>query len=172
MINSKLLFFILFLFLSSCQNGSNTKESNTRIQHQDIHLLIGEWTGSLTYIDYRTNKPYEMPANLIVEKGRNKDELFLKNIYPNETSANNIDTLIITNDGSFINNQPVVSRDILDGGVIRIITEQQGKDNNKVANLKHIYLIGKNNYSDTKEVQFQDSKAWLKRSVFSYKRKE
>ena len=59
---------------------SLTSYSQTKITSQDLKIIIGEWEGSITYLDYSSNKPFSMPANLVVNRGKDENILILKNI--------------------------------------------------------------------------------------------
>lgn len=167
-----LLLSTSILITTDCKNVSSGQDAKATIEYQDLDLLIGEWTGSLTYLDYQTGNPYTMPANLIVEEGKNRNQLILKNIFPNESSANNTDKLTISKDRTLLNKQAIVSRIELPSGEIEVTTAYTGKDNNKKALIQHKHLLGKNSYSNTKSVQFDNSTEWIKRSEFSYSRKK
>ena len=50
---------------------------------KDLKNLIGKWEGTLTYLDYQSDKPYTMPANIEVNLIDSNNFLY-KNIYPKE----------------------------------------------------------------------------------------
>ena len=138
-----------------------------------INLLIGNWKGSLTYLDYKTNKPFTMPADLQIRRLANSNsQLVYSNFYPNEPDANDHDTVTIAQGGAMINNEVVKVRSVLPNGDIQIITEYVGFDGNdhKSAIIRHRYIIGKSNYTARKEVRFKDEAEWIKRSEYSYSR--
>ena len=138
----------------------------------DLDIVVGEWEGCLTYLDYQTNNPFTMPANLIAEQGKNKYELILKNIYPNEPKANGKEKMKISKNGLRLNNHKVTSRLELENGQTQIQTAYKGKDNTKNALIRYTYIIGKKSFIIKKEVQFNELETWIKRSEFSYVRKE
>jgi hypothetical protein len=142
-----------------------------KITSEDLNVVIGNWEGSITYLDYQTNKPFTMPANLIVTQGKSENILFLKNIYPNEPKANRSDKIKISKNGMLLNKNAVISRKELENGHIQIKTEHEAKDENKKALLRYTYIMGDNFFLIRKEVQFEDAGDWLKRSEFSYHRK-
>ena len=146
--------------------------SQSKITTEDLKTIIGSWEGTITYLDYQTNKPFTMPANLIVEKGKNENSLVLKNLYPNEPKANNSDKIKVTKNGTFLNKHSVTKREELDNGQIQIQTEHKGKDDNKTALIRYVYLVGQNLFLIRKEVQFNQGGGWITRSEFSYKRKK
>lgn len=137
-----------------------------------MKVIIGNWEGSLTYLDYQTGKPFTMPANLIVSQGKSKDELVLKNIYPKEPKANSSDKIKIDKNGMLLNKNVVTSREELENGHVQIQTEKKSKDDNKKALLRYTYIIGDDFFLIRKEVQFEQSSDWIKRSEYSYQREK
>jgi len=149
---------------------------STQIQAQktvtanDLEPLVGEWTGSLTYVDYSSNKPYTMPANLSASQGKDKNQLSLMYTYPNEPKANSKGKIKITDGGKKLNNELVLSREVLTDGSVQIITSYTGKDNNKQAMIKGVYILGQSICIIRKEVKYDDTETWLKRNEYSFKR--
>lgn len=146
--------------------------SQPQITTEDLKTIVGSWEGKITYLDYQTNKPFTMAANLIVEKGKGENRLVLKNLYPNEPKANNSDKIKVTKNGTLLNRHLVTKREELENGQIQIQTEHKGKDDNKKALIRYTYQISKNLFLIRKEVQFDEVDGWIKRSEFSYKRKK
>ena len=140
---------------------------------KDFYKLSGTWEGSLTYLDYSSGKPYTMPANIEIKRIAKTNKFVFSNIYPNETSANSIDTISISTDGKYIDKELVKSRRKLPNGDIEIITEESGKDGNdsKPATFRHTYTFGLRTYKNRKDVQFTGETVWINRHEYSYKRK-
>ena len=140
---------------------------------KDFKKLSGSWRGSLTYLDYKSGKPYTMPADLEIKRLGKTDKFIFSNIYPNETNANSTDTISISKDGKFVGKEIVKSRRKLFTGDIEIITEESGKDgnNNRPATLRHIYTLGSSTYTNRKDVQFSGETKWINRHEYSYKKK-
>ncbi len=158
-------FFIVFAFLFSFQNYAQNK-----ITTDDLNTLLGEWTGTLTYINYSDNTPFTMPANLTVSQGKNENQLLLMINYPNEPNANSKDKIKISKNGTQLNKTDVKSKEILPNGQVQITTEYIGKDDNKKALIKNVYIIGTNQFIIRKEVKFQNSDEWLMRNEYKYMR--
>ena len=144
-----------------------------KIIQKDFYELSGTWEGSLTYVDYSSGKPYTMPANLEIKRVGKTNKFVFSNIYPNETSANSIDTISISTDGKYINKELVKSRCKLPNGDIEMITEEFGKDgnDNKPATFRHTYTLGPTIYKNRKDVQFTGETEWINRHEYSYKKK-
>ncbi len=154
---------IVFTFIFSFENYTQNI-----VTIDDLKTLLGDWTGTLTYIDYSSNKPYTMPSNLSIKQGKNKNHLILFNIYPNEPKANNKDKIKVSKNGELLNNHKVKSKQKLSNGQIQITTEYSGKDNNKKALIRNLYILGENQFIIRKEVKYENSDEWLKRNEFSY----
>ncbi|GLR19898.1 outer membrane lipoprotein LolB [Portibacter lacus] len=161
----KIVLLNIFLVLSLSIYGQ------AKITFDELKDIIGNWEGSITYLDYQTNKPYSMPANLKVTQGKRENILLLNNIYPNEPKANNFDKIKLTKNGMQLNKKTVTTRKILDNGHLQIQTEHQAKDDNKKALIRYTYNIGKDVFLVRKEVQFKEADNWIKRSEYKYQRK-
>lgn len=142
----------------------------TIITSGDLKNLIGEWTGTLTYLDYSSNKPYSMPANLIVKQGGNENQYLLSTNYPNEPKANSKGKITVSKNGKQLNKKDLKSKERLPDGQIQLITEYVGKDNNKKAFIRNIYILGEKQFIIRKEVRFENTNEWLKRNEYNYKR--
>lgn len=135
-------------------------------------LASGNWKGTLTYLDYQSGKPYEMPANMQIGRIGRSSAFKFSHSYPNEASANSIDTVSISNNGKVFNSEEVKSVETLKSGELQIITEILGKDGNddKPALMRHTYLIGGKTFLIKKEVQFVGTKEWILRHTYSYQK--
>lgn len=158
--------FLLVLTMTLCIYGN----AQNKITSQDLKILIGEWTGTLTYMDYSTNEPFTMPANVTVKEGKNENQLFLFNEYPNEPQANDKSKVTISKDGKAINGNNLLSKKQLDTGETQFTTESEGKDDNKKALIRNVYVIGEKSFIIRKEVKFENKDNWLMRNEFSYTR--
>ncbi len=146
--------------------------SQVQITPEDLSAVIGQWEGNLTYLDYQSGNPYTMPANLVVEQGKDKNSLVMNYIYPNEPKANSSDKLKLSKNGTLLNKHLVSSREELENGQIQIQTKHTGKDDNKKALILYTYIMGREIFVMRKEVQFDNSGEWIKRSEFKYSRKD
>jgi hypothetical protein len=158
-----LLSLLLFLFTST-SFGQHT------VQPEILENTIGEWKGTLSYLDYQTNEPYTMPVHLRIESGKNKYQFKLFLEYPKEPSANGTDKIKISKDGSKINKANVVSNREISEGNFEIITEYSGNDNNIKSEIRVTYIIRKVELIIRKEVKFENTKNWILRNEYNYKR--
>lgn len=166
MSQNHLILSLLLLFATSAiaQNSENGNKLNPK----ELKTLVGEWEGSLTYLDYSSGKPYTMPANASIKPGKNEYQLAGAYIYPNEPKANSNFKLTISEDGKTFNKKDITSKRTMEDGNIEITTEYSGKDDNKKAQIKNIYIIGASTFKIRKEVMFPDSEDWIKRNEYSF----
>ncbi len=158
------IFTVITLLISHANYSQNT------ISPDDLDKISGKWKGTLTYLDYSTNKPFTMPANVSVERGKNEYQVQLFINYPKEPNANSKDRIIISKDGLLLNKTRVTSREILTNQEIKITTEYSGKDNRNKALIRNIYIFGQQRFIIRKEVKFNDSEDWLVRNEYSFAR--
>jgi hypothetical protein len=139
----------------------------------DIYKLSGTWEGSLTYLDYTSGKLYTMKADIEIKRIGKTNKFVFSNIYPNETSANSIDTISISIDGKYIDKELIKSRHKLPNGDIEIVTEEFGKDgnDNRPATFRHTYTLGSTTYKIRKDIQFTGRTDWINRHEYAYKKK-
>lgn len=166
-------FFIASAFIFSYQvfaQQTNLKLSENTVSPEDLEIILGDWTGSLTYIDYSSNEPYTMPADLIVKQEKNKNELTLLFKYPNEPNANSKGQISVSDKGTKINKELVISKQELSNGQLQITTEYNGKDNNKKALIRNKYILGSKQLVIRKEVKFKNSIEFMLRNEYSFKR--
>jgi hypothetical protein len=147
-------------------------QSPAAVSVKDFAIAAGPWKGKLTYLDYTSGKPYTMPANITLRILADNSSIELAFVYPDEPKANGKDTLFISGNGSMLNKAKIISKKLLPDGSIQIITDINGKDgnDNKSAILRHIYTIGKNNFSNRKEVKFEGADQWIMRNEYVFSR--
>jgi hypothetical protein len=164
--------FILVLLISSTLINISLAQTSTKTPVKNFKKLLGSWQGTLTYLDYSSGKPYTMPADLEVKRIGKTNKFIFSDIYPNEKSANSVDTVSI--DGKYINNELIKSRRKLPNGDVEIITEEYGKDgnDNKPATFRNTYTLGNTIYKKRKDVQFNGETQWINRHEYSYKKSQ
>ena len=146
--------------------------SDSTITSKDLKNLAGYWEGSLTYLDYSSNKPFSMPANIVVKDFKNSNLIICSLIYPKEPNANALDTIFISKDGRLLNNAAITFKRRFNNDSLQVVTEIRGNDgnDNKAAIIRHTYMLGRNSYSVKKEVQFAGQTAWILRNEYRFKR--
>lgn len=155
------ILFCLFFVLSQAQ---------TKVSNEDLTPLIGSWEGTITYLDYQTNKPFTMSANVNISSSKKEGLYLLQYIYPTEPNANSKEKLRLSKDGKSINKREIILSERLDNGSLKIHVLKKGKDDRKTAQLRYTYLISDFEFIILKEVQFVEESDWIKRSEYRFKK--
>ena len=161
---------IISLIFVVCAIHNTTAQKVTPSQ---LKIIEGAWVGSLTYLDYKSGKPFTMPANIAFQQSKDNPNIFLRSIgYSTEPHANKKDSMIISMDGRMIDEFTIISNKILKNGIIQIIKQKKAIDgnDNKPATIRHIYTIGKTKFIDKKEVKFDGKEKWIVRNTYTFTR--
>jgi len=161
--------FICLLLCGFACNGFALSDST--VTPRDLKHLAGCWKGSITYLDYSTNKPFSMPAHMLVKNAGKSNSLLYALEYPEETSANTTDSIVIAANGRVVNGEIVVKVTRFKDST-EIMTEGSGTDgnDNKPARFRHTYSIGRQTYSIKKEVLFDGQSSWILRHSYQFTR--
>ena len=161
----KHFFIIHFFSILFFQGIAQTVSDN------DLSIIIGKWTGVLTYLDYTSNIKDSVKTSLVVEK-ISRDHFQFRFIYSNESSHNSKDNYTIRRNGEFVNDMKVLERTKLADGSIRIVLEDKGTDgnDNKPATFHHILLMSDDSLSMTRMVNYSGSNEYFQRNQFVFRR--
>jgi len=164
----RFLCIALFTVLSSLPLTAQT----LRINPEDFRPLTGDpWLGTLVYRDYRSNKEVSIPSNLkVTQSAEKKLSWIFEYEYPDEPKANSKENVVLSEDGTKIDDEKIVERESLAGGVLRLVTERRGKDNDQDALIRHTYLIASSSFSVKKEVRPEGSTQFFERNRYSWRR--
>ena len=157
------------LILLSCAFSSQAQQAAT-ISVADLHQLIGEWDGTLTFLSYKDKEYISIPAQLKVEAGSNERILECANHYPNDASFDGNYKLQLDELGSSINENTLVERSVTAEGKLRFIVEFPGKDNRKKATIRNVYTVDNQSLSIKKEERYKKETTWLKRNEYQFTR--
>ena len=162
---------ILVLLIGSQIFGSvSLKEA--RIKKDDLQILTGtQWTGTLTYLDYRSKKKVSIPSNLNVRpNGEDKWSWVFEYQYPDEPQANSKEIVRLSKDGRSVNGEVVLERISLPDNTVKFVTEKKGEDNNRSASIRFTYSLNAKSLSIRKEVRYEDEDQFFERNGFDWKR--
>jgi len=170
--NLSLNLLILTLIIPIGFIFSQSNSSIHKIEPKDLNILMGKWTGSLTYLDYSSGNVYPMPCDIFVKGKRNNRKIIIHYIFPSEPKANNKEHIKISKDGRLINKRRIESKFINAQGLTEIYTENLGKDGNdgKKAMIRTIYKIGDTEFIMRKEVKFEGTNEWIMRNEFKFQK--
>ena len=143
-----------------------------RIKRDDLQILTGaQWSGTLTYLDYRSKKKVSIPANLTVKpNGADKWSWVFEYEYPDEPKANSKEIVQLSKDGRSLNGEVVLERTSLPDDTVKFVTEKKGEDNNRPASIRYTYSLNAKSFSIKKEVRYADEDQFFERNGFDWKR--
>ncbi len=138
----------------------------------DLKTLEGrEWSGTLTYLDYSSNKKTSIKSNLkVTAAAEDKMAWRFEYIYPDEPKANGKSDVKLSTDGLTFNEQTVIERIKLADGTTKIVTTKDGPDNGKKALFRHTYLVSAKSFSIMKEVRTEGSADFFERNTYTWTR--
>ena len=163
--------FVYALLLASCFVAQASAQT-PRVSAEDLRRLTGpSWKGTLTYLDYSSNKAVSIRSNLTVTLAPGEETAWVFEYeYPDEPKANGKQIVKLGGGGANLDDEKVVERTMLDGGALRIVTERRGKDNDRDALFRYTYLIGASSFSIRKEVRAEGASAFFERNRYSWTR--
>lgn len=143
-----------------------------KIKASDFQRVTGaQWVGTLTYLDYRSNKKVSIASTLTVtQSAEDKWSWDFDYHYPDEPKANNKDRVAVTREGTIVDGENVVSRTRLPGDTLKIVTEKHGPDNDKPALFRFTYLLSSRSFSIRKEVRYEGTTDFIERNQYSWTR--
>ena len=168
---------ILDLLLVSSTAGGAAQPAadgtwNFVLRTTDLQILTGQpWTGTLTYLDYRSNRPVSIRSDLNVSGPMGDEPVWIFDYrYPDEPKANSRETVTLGKDGTTLNGERVVERSSVTGERLRVVTEKSGMDNDRKAAIRSTYLIGPRSFSIKKEVRYDDAQEYIERNRYEWTR--
>jgi len=78
---TKFLFLGLFLLFHTMVVGQEIVQLDSQVSTEELKMMLGEWEGKLTYINYSDGSPFSLKANLKIEKGKNAYQLIAFDSY-------------------------------------------------------------------------------------------
>ncbi len=141
---------------------------------KDIDRLVGPgWRGTLTYRDYTSDARTTIKSALLLQKlsaaAAADTRWDMRIAYADEPHANSGDTISLSKDGRQFRNATVTERMTLPNGDVRIVTESDGKDNEKPARIRLVYLVGEHSASIQKFVRYEGGE-YFERHIYEWTR--
>lgn len=140
----------------------------------DIDRLVGPgWTGTLTYRDYISEARTTIKAALLLARIAPPADAGarweLRVAYADEPQANSGDTISLSTDGRRFRDATVTERSVQADGRVQIVTEEEGRDNDRPARIRMVYLIGERVTSFQKLVRYEGAE-YFERHIYEWAR--
>lgn len=171
----KTMRFILFLLVCfSFYKNASAQQTETKtdltINVDELTPVAGNWIGSLSYLDYSSNKEVSIDCNLNAKVVTNKNAVNLSYVYPQEMNYNSSDLVKITQQGTHLDNSKIIEKKYDADGVLYLVTEEKGKDDNRPATIQYVITISAQAFSIAKMVKFEGQQTFFRRNVYSWNR--
>jgi hypothetical protein len=90
--------------------------------------------------------------------------------YADEPHADGSETAVLTRGGREFRDERVLERTMLPDGTVRVITAQEGQDDNRPAEFRFIYLLSQKECSIQKLVRVAPEDAFFERNIYRWSR--
>jgi hypothetical protein len=164
-----ILGWLWLLLFGVCQPAVG---QTTQAAPAQLSGLPGKWTGKLTYLDYTTQKPTDIPANILITAKSERAWTFAFQ-YPDEPKANEQETYTLSTDGSRFRGHEIVSSENNGGtpnSTFTLITTTQGKDNRQKVTIRHTLVLGPSSLVLIKEVRKEGETSYFERNRYTLTR--
>lgn len=130
------------------------------------------WSGTLTYLDYTSNKPTTIRSTLVV-KSIAPGAWTWATGYNDEPDANSASEVRVIENGAAIQSgdtvERVVSR-VRVGEKVTITTQHDGTDDNRPATIRREYIVAPGRFTIAKFVRFEGEGEFFERHVYNWSR--
>ncbi|MEO0450693.1 MAG: hypothetical protein AAFZ74_10300 [Pseudomonadota bacterium] len=140
------------------------------LEASDLEIAIGaDWTGSLTYLNYQDPfVDFTIPAALEVEATETGLQLAYK--YPDEPHANSTIVAEISQNGTLLMGEPIVSNLTLEDGGREVKTAFDCEDMGRPAACEMTYSFSANELRIKKMVTFEGETEGFRRNEYVFTR--
>jgi hypothetical protein len=160
----KILLKILIIAIT-CTNSSDAQENTVTIEDFEI-LNNTKWVGELMYVNYADGQEVTLQTEMQIQVDNNK--MTMSTQFGNEPEANSKSSIKLKKKGTYLGSEKIIKKTQLENGTIQVITMFKGRDDNKPATMYKTYKYNSNQFSITKEVQFEDGTNKFIRNRYTY----
>jgi hypothetical protein len=167
---------IPFLGCSSARSTSCETQRLLTLEQAFDKLLptSSTWKGTLTYLDYTSNKPTTIPSTFKLTQAADSSSAWNFAIgYDEEPHANSATRLELRDYGRVLqlgDTTETVLSSIRQGNRVDITTQFTAADDNKPATIRKVYIISPNAFSMQKLVKFADQPDFFERHIYQWSR--
>ena len=139
------------------------------IKAVELKPWLGDWKGSLIYLDYSTAQETKIKADIKLGPIVDGNKVAIAFNYPDEPGASSKDTLRFSEDGRSVNYMTVASKKKATGNLVFVL-ETEGEDNGQKAEIRTTYSFNKNTFSNKKEVRYRGQSDFFVRNEYKLTR--
>lgn len=139
----------------------------------DMDALTGPaWKGTLTYLDYTSEKTTTIASTLVVVRrpASGAASWDVRIGYTDEPEKDGGETVTMSRGRDEFLGARIVERARLEGGTLRITTEARGEDDRRPALIRKIHTLGPTRYVLRKMVRFDGTAEFFERHRYDWSR--
>jgi hypothetical protein len=164
----------LLSFAVAMAIGASALSAQPAVAAADLDRLVGPgWVGTLTYRDYSTEARTAIKASLLLARMPSAPATDarwdLRVAYADEPHANSGEIITVSADRRVFRKATVTAREQLSDGRVRIVTEEEGRDNERPARIRMVYLVGDRAASIQKLVRYAGAE-YFERHIYEWTR--
>lgn len=136
------------------------------VSSADFAILAGDsWSGSLSYLDYSSNTEQRIPVEIRFDNpGSHKVVYHIK--YPGEAQYNATEKLKWSRNGRKLDGEAIVNRSHDAEGTTILVTQFEGEDDNRPAEIRMTYSLNESVLAISKEVRFEEEADFFRRNAY------
>jgi len=141
--------------------------SQAQVSMADLESLNNtSWSGTLMYVNYGDGQEVVLKTTMQIQiKG---DKIIMNTQFTDEPQANSKSGIKLKKGGTYLGKEKIIERVQLKNNTLKIVTTFEENDENQPATLFKTYIIGQNEFSITKRVEFKNSNKKLVRNRYTY----
>jgi uncharacterized membrane protein YphA (DoxX/SURF4 family) len=163
LVATSVITFLLFISSVAAQS------TDSALLKKGVNDVLGKWTGTLEYLDYRSHQKVKLPSTLDV-KETGKDIYDLSFDFPTEKGHGWNEKAELKYNEGLINDVKILALTMLPGEKIQFVLEEEGEDDNRKAIIRKTYIMNNKSFSITKLVKYNEQEDWLQRNQFVFNR--
>lgn len=133
----------------------------------DLKQYTGSWSGTLTYLDYSSQRTITIKATVEVkQEASDSNNIMLAYDYPNEPGHEEKEIIEIRGNQFFIEGQQVIMEKDSGGNSLQFVVEKEGMDNNRRATVRRTFYFSRNAFSIKKEVRHDGAQIFFVRHEY------
>lgn len=170
----KLYFVMVVLSLAACVDDSSNLPGEAQTgpiaSSEDFKVAAGSgWKGHLSYLDYTSGAMSRIPVEIEIDEPKGRTLVYSIK-YPGETQYNSREKIKLSRDGRELDGGLIIARDQNEDGDLVLVTASRGEDNDRPADIRMTYEIGKTQFSISKEVKPDGDSDYFLRNQYSLAR--
>ena len=170
----KLLLVMVVFIQAGCMNDASNLDGEAQTgpiaSSEDFKVAAGSgWKGHLNYLDYSSEAMSRIPVEIEIDEPKGRTLVYSIK-YPGETQYNSREKIKFSRNGRELDGGLIIARDQNEDGDLVLVTAYRGEDNDRPADIRVTYEVGKTQFSISKEVKLDGESEFFLRNQYSLAR--